>query len=164
MCSSILWEKNCQIFPLRGHLPQNRLFEPCFSGCLVIILQTWLVFKSKCPFSLIVNGPRMCLCLVTFFVYESPFWTYFMLKVSKIYSSRLCLLFHTVAYIIICQLYQTTAQCKASSHGQQNTQTRIHGMTADPIFAAGFSVHCGRHRDDCNFSSLTCATNVKFWS
>ena len=49
-------------------------------------------------------------------------------------------------------------RCTASSHGQRNTQTlrireQIRGMTADPIFPAGFCIHCGHRRDDCNFSS-----------
>jgi len=61
MSSSIFSEKNCQIFLLRGHLPQKRLFEVCFSGCLIISLQrNWLVSESKW---------WMCLYQVTF-VYD----------------------------------------------------------------------------------------------
>jgi len=35
-------------------------------------------------------------------------------------------------------------------------------MTADPIFAAGFCIHCGRYRDDCNFSSYAMLCSCLF--
>ena len=82
MWSSICSKKKCELFSLMDHfIPRKRLFDVCFTGCLVNRLQTqWLIFESKWPFILRTKDVPLS--------GELPFWRYFTLKVPKIRSAR----------------------------------------------------------------------------
>jgi len=158
--SSILWEK-IAIFFWNGHSYLSQKPTLCDVSVGVFLSAYWqtctFLSQNECPFNLILQGPKICLCRWRF-VYDLLFWRYFTLKVPKIYSARLCLQFRTMAHAANwwwrIQLLSDTHYLWASSHVQRNMQRQIHrqcihewicGMTVDPIFAAGFCMHFGRH-------------------
>jgi len=115
MSSSVLSEKNCEVFPLRCHFPTKTNFlSRVRVGVLLTAYRQTDKFLSHNENSVLFKGP---LCL---FVYELLLRRYFTLKVPKIYSVRLLF---TVLYRGLHHYMPTVSKrCTASGHRQR---TRI---------------------------------------
>jgi len=107
--------------------------------------------------SLLVKKPNRYHCLVTFCIRVIVLEIFYAESTENLFSSAMFIASHC-GHIITGQLYQSAAQpiamCSRKCGRGLRTRLRIDGMTVELIFAAGFCRHCGRHRDDHNFSSL----------
>ena len=162
MWSSIRSETNCEICLFRGHLPQKPTIWAMFQWASCYQPADKLIIcLSQNDHSVL-----QCAFVVWLFIHELPFWGYLMLKVPRIYSSWLCcfaqwptkgasalqqlvlLSFKVIQFLVLSWQWNTWMRIHigGSINGSEDCRS---------YFAAGFCVHCGRHRDDVNFSSLS---------
>ena len=164
------FEKEVRTLSLKGSFTPKPAFWGVFQSVSCYQpTDKWSFLVEMTIQSYILNAKDVPL-LGDFFVHKLPFWEYFALKVPKIDSTRLC----CFAPLPTCNMHYAGCIKSGSTLQQLATVSEISGcrsVSADPrtscgsYFAAGFCIHCCRHKDDCNFyRSVACNAATTEWT